>query len=252
MNRLKLLTLTALMTGTIALAIPAQAETGSSWVGNLTETVNGWFGTTEETASPEVEAYLDEVTIAVPPMSGTEASQIEPAAGDYQPSLEDALDNVVPGSLSNELDEQSFNTGFDNDSGSVAAFDNPISAEDLANIQPAAGDAEEIVDESIVVTTETMTETMDSEVERITAESLRNTTDQAEETVEEFVETVTETQDTIVENVTETTETVVEDMAETVTEEAVNAVEPAAGDVQNMQDTLNGAMDAMQTMKTMQ
>lgn len=144
MAKLKLLTTTAIFAGAMTLSVAAHAES-QSWWDDMTTSVQSWFQPESQIPS-EVEAYLDEVTIAVPPMTGEEASQIEPAAGDYQETLEEALEN----------DEQSFNTEFDSSTGSVAAFEDPISAEDMANIMPAAGgdDAEEINDEAIIVVEE--------------------------------------------------------------------------------------------------
>ena len=147
--KLKLLTTTAIIG--LSLTSVAKAEE-NTWFESMTQSVQSWFNAPAETTQ-EVEAYLDEVTIAVPPMTGEDASAIEPAAGDYQESLEDAIENI-PGSVQNQVEEQSFNTDFSNNSGSIAAFEDGVSAEDLANIMPAAGDAEEIVEESIVVATE--------------------------------------------------------------------------------------------------
>lgn len=142
MNKLKLLASTAVIVGAITVSTAVKAE-DAPWYQSMTQSVKNWFAPQQETTA-EMKAYLDEVTIAVPPMTGDEAARIEPAAGgDYQPTLEEALENN---------DDQSFNSApvFSNN-GSVAAFEDPISAEDLANIMPAAGDAEGIVDESIVV-----------------------------------------------------------------------------------------------------
>lgn len=196
MTKLKLLATTAILIGTISMSSHANASE-QSWYQSMTQSVKNWFAPQQDTTA-EMKAYLDEVTIAVPPMTADEASQIEPAAGgDYQPTLEEAL----------EKDGQSFNSApvFSN-SGSVAAFEDPITVEDLANIMPAAGDAEEIVDEAIVVVEETTTE-MATDI----AESTVEMVNEAVEAVTPVVETSTETEITV-------EETVVEDTTESETE----------------------------------
>jgi len=80
-------------------------------------------------------------------MTGTEAAAIQPAAGDYIEEIEKQLGSVTvqpaaPGSI-NWQEQQYFSTEFDGTQGSVMAFGDVFSADDLANIMPAAGDAEE-------------------------------------------------------------------------------------------------------------
>ena len=254
--KLALLTTTAIIALSMTSTVKAEE---TSWFNSMKDSVQAWYAGGAQAPS-EVEAYLDEVTIAVPPMTGEEAAAIQPAAGDYQETLEEAIENI-PASIQ---DDQSFNTEFSNDSGAIAAFEDGISAEDLANIMPAAGDAMEITDEAVVVAeeaaTDAMSETMDkmveetqeqaadSAVETIQAESLTTqVSEQAEEAIADAMPAVTtETvTDTVTEAVTETETTMdsMKAMAEDKAEEMVkDAIEPATGD---MTDT---AVDAMKGM----
>jgi len=179
--KLTLLTTTAIIA--LSMTSTAKAEE-ASWFESMKQSVQAWY-TGDQQPSTDVETYLDEVTIAVPPMTGEEAAAIQPAAGDYQESLEEAIENI-PGSVQN--DDQSFNTEFSNDTGSIAAFEDNVSADDLANIMPAAGDAEEITDEAVVVADEATDELSDT-----IAEFAEETQDAASETVEAVVERVSPT-----------------------------------------------------------
>lgn len=193
MNKFALLTTTAIVAATLAFATPAKASE-QGWFDSMKTKVQSWFnkdGQTEGT-NAEVEAYLDQVTIAVPPMTGEEAAAIQPAAGDYVEDVQDEVNRiapqpVAPGAMGWEPQKNSqINTEFEGQ-GSVTAFGDTPSADDLANIMPAAGDAEEITDESVVVVetpaveapvvtetvTETVVETTDgvvTEVEQVTTE----------------------------------------------------------------------------------
>ena len=88
MKTLKLLTTTAIFAGVLALSEPVQAQE-QGWYGNMKNKVTTWFNKEEATTAPaeetyanaEVEAYLNEVTVAVPTMTATEAANIQPAAG---------------------------------------------------------------------------------------------------------------------------------------------------------------------------
>ena len=148
MKKLTLLTTTALVAGYFMTATPANAA-DQGWFASMQESVKSWFADEPQTTA-EVETYLDEVTIAVPPMTGAEAASIQPAAGDY---VEDAVEipavNAAPGS--NQFnDETSFNTEFGTQD-NVTAFGDSMNADDLANIMPAAGDAEEINEEAVIM-----------------------------------------------------------------------------------------------------
>ena len=150
MKKLTLLTTTALVAGYMAFAAPAQAAE-QGWFDSMKQSVKSWFSDEPAQPSAEVDAYLDEVTIAVPPMTGEEAASIQPAAGDYveQPEMAPAAVDA-PGSLQYE-DETSFNTEMDGSQSSVTAFGDTPNADELAGIETAAGDAEEINDEAVVV-----------------------------------------------------------------------------------------------------
>jgi hypothetical protein len=250
--------LTLLATTAMVLTIsPVMAGENQSWIDTMTTSVQNWWSGNDQ--ATEVEAYLDEVTIAVPPMTGEEAAQIQPAAGDYVDTIEDELMNDAPvmnapGSMMD--DEQSFNTDFTNET--VTAFDdNVMSADDLANIMPAAGDAEEITDEAIIVAEDMVEETMDTASE--TMDAMQET---AETMMDEMVQPAVETQ---VEEVVETPvvaekieaamdapqETVMEEVEEAMTE----TIEPAAGVVDAMTETIadespmaNDVMDAAHDM----
>ena len=146
MNRLRLLTTTAIFAGVLAVSMPAQAQ-DQGWYSTMKTKVQNWFADDTQVqthSNAEVEAYLDEVTVAVPPTTtyADDANRIEPAAGS----------SVDYNEIENLQDQQSLNTDFDYDtSSSVTAFGDQLTAEDLNNIETAAGDAEEITDESIVV-----------------------------------------------------------------------------------------------------
>jgi hypothetical protein len=153
MKKLTLLTTTALVAGYMSFATPASAA-DQGWFASMTQSVQTWFAGEPET-SAEVETYLDEVTIAVPPMTGAEAAAIQPAAGDYvedEVVIETPAYNTTPapGSMQYQ-DETSFNTEIDGTQDATVAFGDTPSADDLANIMPAAGDAEEMNDDAIVV-----------------------------------------------------------------------------------------------------
>ena len=264
MTSFKLLTTTAMVTGFLMVATPAKAEQTQSWWQSMTQSVTSWFQPKDQASSEVINAYVDEVTVAVPPMTGEQAANIEPAAGDYHPSLEEALQNqntMVPGSLAAEGD-QSFNAGFTNDAGSVAAFDDAdTSAQDLADIQPAAGDAEEITDESIVVTeTDATTDasvvsetapSIDTMMERVPAQPMNATQDATEEAVETVVETTETVAEETVETTTETAEAVVEETTETVesaTEAASDTTETAQDMAQDaIDETTEAAQDAVES-----
>ena len=79
MKAIKLLTTTAIIAGTFAVMSSAQAA-DQGWFESMKQSVQTWFAP-KDSENQNVETYLDEVTIAVPPMTGDEASQIEPAAG---------------------------------------------------------------------------------------------------------------------------------------------------------------------------
>ncbi len=229
--------LTLLATTAIMLSItPAMANENQSWIDTMTTSVQNWWGGNDQTA--EVEAYLDEVTIAVPPMTGEEAAQIQPAAGDYVETLEDEMLNNdapimnAPGSIMN--DEQSFNTDFTNET--VTAFEDTMSAESMANIMPAAGDAEEVTDEAIIVAEEeamdTASETMDAMQE--TAENMMD--EMVEPAVETQVEEVMEAP-VVAETMEKAMDAPQEMTMEKVEEVMTDAVEPAAG-VETMTETM--------------
>ena len=235
--------LTLLATTAMVLAIsPVMAGENQSWIDTMTTSVQNWWGGNDQTS--EVEAYLDEVTIAVPPMTGEQAAEIQPAAGDYIEEIGDELLNNdapvmnAPGSINH--DEQSFNTDFTTD-GSVTAFeDNVISAEDMANIMPAAGDAEEIADEAIVVAKDMVEETMDTASEAMdtmqeTAETMMD--EMVQPAVETQVEEVVETP-VVAEKIEETMDAPQETAMEKVEEAMTDAVEPAAGVVDTMTETI--------------
>lgn len=218
----QLLLTTALV---VALSAPAMAEEQQGWFANMKQSVKTWFSgdkAAQAGTNAEVEAYLDEVTIAVPPMTGEEAAAIQPAAGDYIDDVETQMQTpaVAPGSSTYGQDESSFNTEFTGDQGSVAALGNDGS--DLANIMPAAGDAEEITDESVVVAGETSLEaTVDAEAATTDADMNANAdttvdTEAVEEMAAEAEATADEAQEAA------------EDMAH----DTMNAIEetaPAAG-----------------------
>lgn len=225
------------------LSTPAMAEEQQGWFETMKNSVQSWFGGQQDTNS-EVEAYLDEVTIAVPPMTGEEAAAIQPAAGgDYIEDVEQTLQApaaVAPGSMQFQEDETSFNTEFTGTNGSVAAFEDPMNADDLANIMPAAGDAEEITDESIVVAEE--------------AEQAFGIADEASEMAEEAQETATNAAD-IAENVeqeTENSQSMVEaasdaqntaQEAQEMAEEAQEMAEDVQKEIENMAPASGNMME---------
>lgn len=251
MKKLTLLATTALM-----LSIsPAMANENQSWIDTMTTSVQNWWSGNDETT--EVEAYLDEVTIAVPPMTGEEAAQIQPAAGDYVEEAQEEIQNA-PDTMMN--DEQSFNTDFTNES--VTAFeDNMISADDMANIMPAAGDAEEITDESVVVAeemaneaTESVSDTMDAIHENAEAmmdemthpaveTQIEETVVEIENAVNEEVEDAYEAQDTAHDVVEPAAGVDMDTMHETMADEASNMVEETMEEVAPM---ATDAMDAVE------
>lgn len=154
MKKLTLLTTTALVAGYMAFAAPAQAAE-QGWFDSMKQSVKSWFADEPAQPTAEVDAYLEEVTIAVPPMTGEEAASIQPAAGDYVEDTESVAPAAVnaPGSMDYQVeDETSFNTQIDGtQNSSVTAFGDTPTADDLAGIETAAGDAEEVNDESVVV-----------------------------------------------------------------------------------------------------
>jgi hypothetical protein len=226
--------LTLLATTALALSIaPAMANENQSWIDTMTTSVQNWWSADAQTS--EVEAYLDEVTIAIPPMTGEQAAQIQPAAGDYMEAVEDEILNNdapvmnAPGSMTN--DEQSFNTGFTNET--VTAFDdNVMSADDMANIMPAAGDAEKITDEAVVVAEEMMNDTMETASETMdtmheTAETMMD--DMVQPAVETQVEEMMEAP-VVAEEMMEHSMDAPQEMAmDKVEDTMTDAVEPAAG-----------------------
>lgn len=201
MNKFALFTTTAIVAATLAFAIPVKAAE-QGWFDSMKTKVQSWFKKDgqADSANAEVEAYLDQVTIAVPPMTGAEAAAIQPAAGDYVEEVEDQLNNTAPqpaapGSVDWQRQSQ-FNTEFDGTQGSVTAFGDTPSADDLANIMPAAGDAEEITDESVVVVEETpaVTETV--------TETTVETTDGVVTEVEEVTTEVTTEEEVVIDPLT--------------------------------------------------
>ncbi|PCI00628.1 MAG: hypothetical protein COB76_03190 [Alphaproteobacteria bacterium] len=228
----KQLLLTTALIATIAM--PAMAG-DAGWLDTMKGSVQTWFGGQAET-TPEVEAYLDEVTIAVPPMTGAEAAAIMPAAGDYiedvNTMIESAPAAVAPGSSLN--DETSFNTDFTGTDGSIAALgiDDTMDASDFANIMPASGDAEEVVAESATLTAEA-TEMATEATEMAT---------EAETVLNEAMEVATEAQEASQDPVAAAMEKIEEIATEKANEEAAQQLEnvaPAAGDVM---DTAKGMM----------
>lgn len=227
----KLLLTTALIA---VLSTPAMAAENQGWFDTMKQSVKTWW-TGEEQTSPEVEAYLDEVTIAVPPMTGEDAAAIMPAAGDYIEEPETAP--TAPGSMQYEApqtpvtDETSFNTEFSNTEGSVTAFGDTMNADDLANIMPAAGDAEEVNDDSIVVAEEEVA----TEAEVVAEAEVEATVD-ATETLSDAQNMAAEATDmaaeanTIAENATKMTEEA-NAKAEAAVEKAAEANAMATGTV---------------------
>jgi len=214
MKKLTLLTTTALVAGYMTFASPANAA-DQGWLSSMKQSVQTWFAGEPETSN-EVETYLDEVTIAVPPMTGAEAAQIQPAAGDY---IEDEIEvpavNAAPGSLQYE-GNSSFNTEFGTQ-GDVTAFGD--TTDDMANIMPAAGDAEEVNDEAVIVADEDLDTNieLDAVAEQSTEiESEINTTTQsAEAEMSKTVEDLAKNNDAV---------TAVEE-----TEKSLENIAPAAG-----------------------
>lgn len=232
---LKLMTTTAILTGMLALSTASHAEE-QGWVGQITSTVESWFTPQNQTPTEEVEAYLDEVTIAVPPMADETLTEIQPAAGETTVTAEE-IEN-----LRNATDS-TLNTDFDPNS-TVTAFTDPVTmtAEELNTIETAAGDAEEITDEAVIVVQETMDDaeeitdesivvtgnhTMDkaNEVEASTQEAMKAAEEKINQSTEEMKkmvddmnkqaeEAAAETVETADEAVIETTETVEEMTAE--------------------------------------
>jgi hypothetical protein len=237
MKKLTLLTTTALVAGYMAFAAPANAA-DQGWLSSMKQSVQTWFAGEPET-SAEVETYLDEVTIAVPPMTGAEAAQIQPAAGDYvEDEIEVPAINAAPGSLQYEGDT-SFNTEFGTQ-GDVTAFGDTISADDMANIMPAAGDAEEVNDEAVIVADEDLDTNLelDAVAEQSTEiESEINTTAQsaeaeAEAEMSKTVEDLATNNDAVI---------AVED-----TEKSLESMAPAAG----MQTDMDVNVDVNEAVTT--
>jgi len=231
MKTIKILTAVALMS---TVSITAMAE-DKTWFESMTQSVESWFN---KSPDQDIETYLDEVTIAVPPMTGNQAAEIEPAAGDYQETLGEAIENI-PGSIN---DEQSFNTEFSNQSGSVAAFEDNYDVNDMANIMPAAGEAEEVTDESVIVVEQEMSVGAESDMAVAIDEFAEETQTEATQTMDTMVEkieakpmkaTVTTTvitQDTATVDTTSTTAEFVEDNMPTdaeITEAATTAAKDA-------------------------
>lgn len=233
-HTLKLMASTAIVAGVMAVSTPSRAEE-QGWLGQMTTMVESWFAPETKTTSNEVEAYLDEVTIAVPPMADESMTEIQPAAGDTDVNYEE-IENL------HENETSDLNTDFDPNS-TVTAFTDPETAtpEELNTIETAAGDAEEITDESMVVVEE-------GDAEEITDESMVvvQETDDAEEITDESV-VVTENQATeTVETMTSETEENVEAMnaeAEMATQQAMDAAEEkinqSSEDMKKMVDEMN-------------
>lgn len=212
MRKLGLLTTTAIVAATIAFAMPAKAEEQGGWFDSMKYKVQSWFGgdtQADVSANAETEAYLDEVTIAVPPMTGEEAAAIQPAAGDYVDDVEQQINNaptpVAPGTVGYE-ERSDFNTEFDGEQGSVTAFGDTPSADDLANIMPAAGDAEEVTDESVVVVESETTAEVDADttVADEAAAEVDAAADVAAETAEEAAAAAEETAEEVESEMEET------------------------------------------------
>lgn len=256
----KFLLTTAIVTVMAAGALKAEEVANPTFFQSMTQTIqNWWTGGNQKT---EVEAYLDEVAVTVPPMTGGEAANIEPAAGDYMPSLQEIMTkdgqgvqgnaplNAAPGSqlIDQEAeDDQAFNTDFTNQAGSVAAFGE---AETMAEIQPAAGEAaqsETIPDEAIVTAAEDMTEDTMTEAETMTQDAMDDMTEAAAD----MAETATEAQQ-------EMTETMTDMMAKEGTMTEPTMTEPAAGQAKDAMDgmsaeqpMMNDAQDTIESMETM-
>ena len=214
----------ALMATVAVLAInaPAHAE-GTSWFQTMKMKAQSWFGKSQTEPTP-VETYLDEVTIAVPPMTEEDPTLIEPAAGGDYDTMEQEM-----------MDDQSYNnTPVEGMNGSSAAFNNPVSVspEALADIRPAAGDAEEVTDEAIVVVEEgVVVETpAEAEAQQSTTDTMSDMADQmnamAKETAEETSEVVDDAQKAAT-DAAEAVEETATDAAETVQDGAETAVDAA-------------------------
>ena len=219
----------ALMATVAVLAInaPAHAE-GTSWFQTMKMKAQSWFGKSQTEPTP-VETYLDEVTIAVPPMTEEDPTLIEPAAGGDYDTMEQEM-----------MDDQSYNnTPVEGMNGSSAAFNNPVSVspEALADIRPAAGDAEEVtvvVEEGVVVETpaeaeaqQSTTDTMSDMADQMNAMA-KETAEETSEVVDDAQKAATDAAEAVEETATDAAETV-QDGAETAVDAAKDAAQkPAA------------------------
>jgi hypothetical protein len=247
MKKLTLMATTALIIATT----PVMANENQGWLDSMTSLAQQWWAG-NDAQQTEVEAYLDQVTIAVPPMNAADAAAIQPAAGDYIEDVQTEMNDatmVAPGAMMN--DEQSFNTDFQTE-GTVTAFeDSSMSADDFANIMPAAGDAEEITDEAIIVADDAMdtmaNDAMDAVAEAQDAMSantmMETATDTVTETASDMVDTATEmasdAMDTAVKTLEPAAGAVNDAMTDSMAEDAANAVKDTAS------DAMDGAKDMM-------
>jgi hypothetical protein len=206
MKKFMLMTTTAIVAGFLT-ASPVIAQETSMYK-DLKNAITEWFSPQPD-QTEEVNAYLDQVTIAVPPITGDNLQDIQPAAGDAWGDEPATLDQVM-----NDEDSM-INTDYAYE-GSVAAFgDNQPTAEDMANIMPAAGDAEEINDEAVIVAEDDATEINDEaiivadEVEINIDKAAEANLEETEKALEEFAEETQENTDDAV-LTTETTTTTME------------------------------------------
>ena len=144
MNKFKLLSATALTVAVIASANPAFASgENQGWFASMKQSVSSWFSDDEDQANVaaggSTEAYLDEVTIAVPPMTADDAASIQPAAGDLE------SEGTVEGQQSYAPGSRQYNN---------TELNGTVTGNTMADINPAAGDAEEVNDEAIIVAEE--------------------------------------------------------------------------------------------------
>jgi len=238
MTKLKLLTTTAIFIGVVTVSAVSKAEDNQSWLDTMTQSVQGWFGSKTAETSSDVEMYLDEVTIAVPPMS-SDITNIEPAAGDYQETLDEAM---------SESEEHSFNTGFSKPGEVLNAFgDNMASVDELADIMPAAGDEAPVANAVDAVVAVTEEPSMMEKAADIAGDMMDATIEKASEVSGTVTDAVVETAEGAMDVSSDMVEGAVDAVSE-MSADAMEIVEPAAADVETVVEDAQPMTDAKEKM----
>jgi hypothetical protein len=197
MNKFKLLSATALTVAVLATSNPVMAEENQGWLDSMKQSVNSWFS--NETEATVSETFLDEVTLAVPPMTAEDAASIQPAAGTYEEmseKVEMEMESYAPGSVQYEQ--------------TIATEANAFE-----NITPAAG---ETVTEAVDMAVEASE--MAVEANEMAAEA-EATAEEANAMAEEAVEMAEEAADMAVE-ASEMADNAEETIVEKATDEATD------------------------------